>query len=97
MKNPGSSPGAPTMNKKWGGKLTKNGDGTWHATLWRAGDRAGDKGDRLSWEHHPDGRVEGCHYTDQNRRWHSSDPADWRAPVIFTVIATIAVICLLIC
>ena len=68
------------MAKHWGGQLQASPDGSYHATLWRTADDGG-KGERLSWEQEPDGRVRKAHHTDQNTRTHSSDPSTWRAPI----------------
>lgn len=60
---------------KRGGQMQPNSDESYHVTLWRSGEG---KGERLSWEQHPDGSVKGVHHTDQTTRTHSSDSRTWR-------------------
>jgi hypothetical protein len=84
------------MGRKWGGQLRANGDGSYHATLWRA-DENGGKGERLSWEQHHDGRIADAHYTDQDRRSHTSEPEEWRGGSFLWLLLLLGGIAYMIC
>ena len=63
--------------ERWGGQGKVRSDGAIHWTLWRnSGD--GDRGERLSWDQHNDGRQEHAHHTDQGTGRVSWAPRVWR-------------------